>query len=458
MEYTQSSISDNVDKQDETKPYAVRWLWLGVWALALAGIFAVILVVARTPQLKAFSLFHDLFSVALVVHVDLSVLTWFLAAIAVAISLSLQHSKRRFLYAEPAAFWSMAAGMLCLTFSPLFGEWEVVKSNYIPVLYNAVFFLGLSLMAAGMLILSLERVWLARALHRVKGCSHHMDSLVLALVILVALVAFYASGELLPAGYDHNARYEYLFWAGGHTLQFAFILMMVLAWGQLFQARYASKLLSCRLLAVVCGLVLVGVAMPLYVFWLYPVDSDEFQSAFTKAMIEFGGLAPMLALVVLFIKMAQKSTYAALPTRKDAALTALISSIVLFLAGGGLGLLITGQNVTIPAHYHGSIVGVTLALMGYAYVLMPQLGYSDVRQQKMAVWQPVIYGIGQLMHIGGLGYSGGYGVLRKTAVGNTEFATDIKIALGIMGLGGLLAIIGGLLFVVVMARASLRKR
>jgi len=115
--------------------------------------------------------------------------------------------------------------------------------------------------------------------------------------------------------------------------------------------------------------------------------------------------------------------------------------------------MITGQNVTIPAHYHGAIVSVTLALMGYAYTLMPKFGYGDVSQWKLAFWQPIIYGIGQLMHVGGLAYSGGYGVLRKTAVGNTEFAPEIKAALGVMGLGGLLAIIGGLLFVVVMVKS-----
>ncbi|MFN7452136.1 MAG: hypothetical protein ACK5R5_04440, partial [Alphaproteobacteria bacterium] len=53
-----------------------RWLMLGVAALAIAGLFSLILVIARTPQLAGLK---ELFSVALVVHVDLSVLVWFLA-------------------------------------------------------------------------------------------------------------------------------------------------------------------------------------------------------------------------------------------------------------------------------------------------------------------------------------------------------------------------------------------
>ena len=46
-----------------------------------------------------------------------------------------------------------------------------------------------------------------------------------------------------------------------------------------------------------------------------------------------------------------------------------------FGIGGLIGFLISGSNVTIPAHYHGSIVGVTLALMGVCYLLLPKLGY-----------------------------------------------------------------------------------
>ena len=58
------------------------------------------------------------------------------------------------------------------------------------------------------------------------------------------------------------------------------------------------------------------------------------------------------------------------------------------------------------------------------------------------------------MHISGLAYSGGYEVLRKTPGAVTDGA---RAAMGIMGMGGLLAIIGGILFVLVVWR-SLRTK
>lgn len=84
---------------------------------------------------------------------------------------------------------------------------------------------------------------------------------------------------------------------------------------------------------------------------------------------------------------------------------------------------------------------------------MPQLGWQ-APQGRMAVLQPWLYGIGQLLHIIGLVWSGGYGVARKVAGAEQVLRTTGEVAgMGLMGLGGLLAIAGGLLFVVVVLRA-----
>jgi cytochrome c oxidase subunit 1 len=70
------------------------------------------------------------------------------------------------------------------------------------------------------------------------------------------------------------------------------------------------------------------------------------------------------------------------------------------------------------------------------------------------VLQPWLYGAGQLMHIVGLVWSGGYGVQRKVAGAEQVLRSTAEVAgMGLMGLGGLLAIVGGLLFVVVVLRA-----
>jgi heme/copper-type cytochrome/quinol oxidase subunit 1 len=127
---------------------------------------------------------------------------------------------------------------------------------------------------------------------------------------------------------------------------------------------------------------------------------------------------------------------------------ALGASLLLFAVGGLIGAAISGVNTIIPAHYHGSIVGVTLALMGLTYHLLPRLGLGTP-PPRLAALQPLIYAAGQLLHVGGLAASGAMGIQRKTAGAAQGLDTlGAKAAMGVMGLGGLLAVIGGILFVV----------
>ncbi|MDH4326426.1 MAG: cytochrome C oxidase subunit I, partial [Betaproteobacteria bacterium] len=129
------------------------------------------------------------------------------------------------------------------------------------------------------------------------------------------------------------------------------------------------------------------------------------------------------------------------------------ASLLLFGAGGLIGLAIDGSNVKIPAHYHGAIVGVTLAFMGLTYHLLPRLGCARPAP-RLATVQAWLYGAGQLAHIAGLVWSGGYGVQRKVAGAEQVLRGAEQIAaMGLMGLGGLAAVAGGLLFVIVVLRS-----
>jgi heme/copper-type cytochrome/quinol oxidase subunit 1 len=123
-----------------------------------------------------------------------------------------------------------------------------------------------------------------------------------------------------------------------------------------------------------------------------------------------------------------------------------IASFLLFAAGGTIGFMISGVNTIIPAHYHGSIVGVTLAFMGLVYLLLPRLGFA-APVGRVANLQPYIYAVGQLMHVAGLVISGNHGAFRKT-VGGSVGAEDFygMLSTSFTRIGGLLAVVGGMLF------------
>ena len=120
--------------------------------------------------------------------------------------------------------------------------------------------------------------------------------------------------------------------------------------------------------------------------------------------------------------------------------------------------MIRDSNTIITAHYHGTGGAVSLAFMGLTLHLLPRLGYREP-DLKWATLMPYIYGGGQLLHILGLLWSGGYGVQRKVAGAAQElhgFAQ--KAGMGLMGFGGLIAVIGGIIFLVVVFRAMRRLR
>jgi heme/copper-type cytochrome/quinol oxidase subunit 1 len=191
------------------------------------------------------------------------------------------------------------------------------------------------------------------------------------------------------------------------------------------------------------------------IYMAYDVRSGEFRGLMTWLM-QFGGALPMLPFMLamlIALRRARPASASERPLR-----SALIASVLLFGVGGVFAFLIQGSNTRIPAHYHGSIVGITLALMGLCYYLLPRFGYR-APDSKLAFWQPYVYAGGQLLHISGLAWAGGHGAERKVAGAAQVLASaGDRVAMGVMGVGGLIAIIGGILFLVIVLRAAFAPR
>jgi cytochrome c oxidase subunit I len=132
--------------QGAQRALARGWLWLALIALAVAGLFSVLLVVSRTPGLNRWLPVADFFRVALVVHVDLSVLVWFVAVAG--LLWSLNGSAR-------GAAWGWAALVLCsigtalMSLAPFLAPAPAVMANYIPVLDGPLFIAALLVFGAG---------------------------------------------------------------------------------------------------------------------------------------------------------------------------------------------------------------------------------------------------------------------------------------------------------------------
>ncbi len=425
------------------------WLLLALAAIIGAGVYSILLVVSRTPGLAGLFPVENFFRIALVVHVDLSVLVWFVAIAGVFWSLN---STLRWTALGWAAFASVAVGTVLIAAAPFVQRAEPVMANYVPVLDGGVFLAGLTAIAAGVALLCMRgMVAVPRVGTRLDGAAalrFGLNSSVVATA--VALAAFAWSWLEVPRGLEGKAYYELLFWGGGHVLQFTWTLLMLVSWLWLASAIRAPVPLTPRVAVLLFGVALVSVFLTPVIYLAFPVPSVEHYRLLTWLMRFGGGLAmlPVTLAVLVALVCARIEAEADRPLR-----AALASSFALFAVGGLIGFMIDGSNVRIPAHYHGSIVGVTLAFMGVVYHLLPRLGYR-APAGRLATWQPYCYGAGQLMHIAGLLWSGGYGVQRKVAGSEQVLrSTGEVLGMGFMGLGGLVAIIGGVLFLVVVFRS-----
>lgn len=435
---------------DISNPASARlargWLLLGIAALIGAGLLAVVLGISRTPGLyQHFPGLMALFYPALIVHVDLSVLIWFMAFGSVLWSLA---GNGKYVRLGECGLILASVGTALMVISPFCSDPQPLLNNYIPILQQPVFFAGLWIACSGFALALLRALLNAgpRSLGLTRKDVLQLGIYCGAVAGSLAFIGFLLSWLMRPP-YEGKALYEAVFWGGGHTLQFQHALLMAACWLMLLD--YLERPLT--LAPKVLGIFFLTAAAPVLVmpviYALAPVGSAAHVAAFARLM-EAGH--PLMLPLILLVALALPALWKKVSPAKSA----LFASMLLFIAGGIIAFMIEGVNTKIPAHYHGSIVGVTLSFMGVAYVLLPRLGYGSVENSKMARWQPYVYGFGQLIHIIGLAWSGGYGTARKTAGAEQMLVTwQQKTGMGMMGMGMLLSVIGGVLFVLVCIRA-----
>lgn len=425
-------------------PFARGWLFLGIGAIAASGLFSILLVLARTPALQTIIPWTDFFHTALIVHVDLSVLIWFLSFICCLWSLDKCALSPKI---DRASLLFAITGTILVILAPFTGPADPSLNNYVPILQQSFFIFALCLFGVGISLCSVNRLLGSSYKH---GHQDETTALVrgndvAALSTVIALLIFLWSWTSLDIETGQAYYYELLFWGAGHTLQISYTVMVMVAWLWLAKLANIKLLLAPQIVALLLALVALPALFAPVIYLFNPIDSPENRMWFTQLMTYAGLFILPLSLPIIY----QLIVRTQIEAKHKIARAALICSVGLFMFGGVLAFLIQGVNVTIPAHYHGSIVGITLAFFGLSYYLLPLLGYQQP-SSRLAIIQLYLYGAGQLMHISGLAWSGGYGVQRKTA--GAEQGLDRLpeiLGMGLMGLGGLIAIIGGILFVVI---------
>ncbi len=486
------NLENSIIDQLSHNKLAIYWLRNGIISLALAGVYSIILVMLRTPILVNLFPNTEIFKSALVIHVNLSILVWLISVTACIWSYNLQPTTSIITYVILAFF-----GTALIALSPLCGQNFPVMNNYIPMLENIIFILGISLFGVSVLLFSLNVI-----LTGMKNLKNQklIDFTILSTAIMWVLVwiCFILSYcqlqqviKLVPV--DIEFYYELLFWSGGHLLQFLYTQILILVMTLLCQAWIRRELRFNKLYLVLLYLNFMISIAAIWGHLSYDIIDAEFKEYYTKQMKYGGGIAPTLSLIITFYELVIANPTNITPSlrggvsrrsnpflitflldcfvatkiapRNDVSLlwinasrvsyikASVICSSILFLSGGFIGMLITGMNVTIPAHYHGSIVGISVAFMGFSFLLCDNLCGNKQKKNSYSSAAIITLTTGQMLHIIALLFAGGYGVMRKTP--GVEMTISSKLLMGVMGGGGLIAIVGGLMFVIICGRKML---
>lgn len=435
-----------------------RWTLIALGALAIAGVYALLLAVSRIPG--ADTLFPwpvAFYEKSLIIHVVFSFVVWYLAVGIILMTIGayrMADGAPRLAGTGAAALAAMVIAFVALALPALMDRGQPSLNNYVPAIIDPVYYIGL-LTAAFAVVLAAART-LANA-HTRQGPLEPIGAagIVSGVIALAAVAAFAVAWNRLGVMPATAAENEDLFWAGGHILQFFNTTIMIAGWVLLGGRALGRPPLTPRLTMLALG---INALLALGGFGLMFVEvpfSGEERILFTHYQY---ALAPVPIVLGLLIGAA---VVRAPKPDGDAARTArlaLLLSLAVFLAGGVLGIFVDGADTRTPAHYHGVIGGVNVAAMGLIVLfVLPLLERGLVRWKaiRASFW---LYGLGQLLHSLGLFIAGGYGAPRK--VSGTAPGIDVIgnwIGHVGIGIGGVIAVIGGIMFIWIAGRRALAR-
>lgn len=433
------------------------WALIAIGSLAVAGCFALLLAVSRLPGIeKVIPWPIGFFSKGLVIHVVFSLVIWFLAMFALLSSFAVKEAAGGDL--RYAGLGRIGLGLVSMSFPMLFvpafdAGTVATLNNYVPVIIHPAYYAGLVLLALGILMP------VVRLLLNIAGRPGHLEPLPFAmtmggLVYTVALASFAAGVAGVWGEAPSRMMHDDLFWGGGHVLQFLYCLLMLTGWALLARRMFGIDVIDPDVFRLATGLIGVFSLGALLFIAAFEPFSEVQREAFRRLQFVLSFPTLLVAVGGLVTLLRRRQTEP-LPWREPA-FVALVMSVVVFGAGGIMGLLITGSDTRTPAHYHGVIAGVHLACMGLMLTYcLPSLQRPAPGRVRLSR-QILMFGTGQLMASCGLFLAGGYGAPRKTPSGAIDLADGAVIGMYLHGVGALLAVAGGALFVITVLRALLQ--
>ena len=386
-----------------------------------------------------------------------------------------------------AAFGLMVLGMLLVQWMMWTGKADVLFTSYVPLRAEPPFYLGIILFAVGALITT--AIFMATLVVAKREKTYEgsvplvtyggITAAIIAIITLAHGAAIYIPTFLWSIGVMNvdPQVYRLVWWGLGHSSQQINVAAMVAIWyllgGLTVGAVVLNEKVSRMAFVLYVGFISMASAHHLLVdpgfgpawkiwntsYFMYMAVLASMVHGFTvPAGMEMG--QRLRGFTQGLFGWLRKAPWG------DPGFSALVFSVSVFgFVGGITGVtfgteqinIIAHNTLRIPGHFHATVVsGTAMAFMGVTYYVIPLIFRKQIAFYSLAKIQPYLFAGGMLIFSLCMTFAGTFGIPRRHwdvtfqgAAYSVEYSPAVDLLLGIMAVGGLIAAVGGGIYILV---------
>ena len=383
------------------------------------------------------------------------------------------------------AFILMVVGAVLVDWMVFAGKADVLFTSYPPLMADHKYYLGIILFAVGALIvcgLFFASLHVAKRDKTYEGSVPLVTFGALTAAIIAVISLLHGAVIYIPTwlwsldvmGIDAQL-YRLIWWGLGHSSQQINVAAMVAIWYLLAGLTVGGVVLNEKISRTAFVLYVLFISMAsAHHLLVDPGMGAAWKIWNTSYAMYLAVLASMIHgfTVPAGIELGQRlrgftqGTFEWLRKAPwgDPGFSGLVLSVIIFgFMGGITGVTIGTEQINImahntmriPGHFHVTVVGGTaLAFMAVTYYLLPLIFQRRVAFWSWVKYQPYLFGLGISVMAVGMTFQGIFGAPRRHWDINAadspfpvEFHSAVELFQAVMGIGGMLAAVGALIFI-----------
>jgi cytochrome c oxidase subunit 1 len=458
----------------------------GVVMLLLGGIAALLVTLTRWPAVHLLP--ADKFYMLLTGH-GVNMLIFWIIFFEIGVLYFCSSTLLKCRLATPrlawAAFGLMVAGAAINNIAVMGGDASVMMTSYVPMPANPLFYLGMILFAVGALLgcfIFLGTLMVAKEEKTYEGSIPLVTfgALIIAVFTIAMGALILVPTFMWSMGWINNIdalMYRLIWWALGHSSQQINVAAHVSVWYAIAAIAFGAKPMSEKVSRTAFFLYILFLQMAsAHHLLVDPGISSEWKIFNTSYAMYLAVLASMIHGLTVpgSIEVAQRrkglNTGLFQWLRKapwgNPAFSGMFISLIGFGFIGGISGVVMGteqiniiihNTIYVPGHFHATVVlGTTLTFMALCYFLVPVLFRRELIWMGAAKFQPYLFGFGMAVFTLMMMGAGTLGVERRhwdmaftDAALGFDYPASAYTMMGIVGISGVAAIVGGALFILI---------